>query len=320
MDFLRQLSGRWRASDPTGEPAGASAPAEGHVAFREPAPSADSMDWEIAPQYSTDRDSDGTGGGPPRQVGVDDFHLLKVLGKGAFGKVMLVQKRDAAGRAEGPLLAMKSLRKQMVFERNQITHTATERAIVQHVQHPFLVKLVYAFQTAEKLYMVLEYMPGGELLYWLRLQRRFSEDRSRLYGAEIGLGLAALHERGLVYRDLKPENVMLDAEGHVRITDFGLAKDGVTSPDASGGTKTFCGTPEYLAPELLQDTGHGFAVDWWSFGTLLFEMMCGVPPFYDHNVRVMYEKILSAPLRFPPHLSKVRASVWGSRASTSPRF
>eukprot|EP01037_Dinobryon_pediforme_P019016 gene19016-19362_t len=129
--------------------------------------------------------------------------------------------------------------------------------------------------------------------------KKFSEPRARLYAAEITVALDALHSADIVYRDLKPENILLDATGHIRITDFGLAKAGVTGYDAEGGTKTFCGTPEYLAPEILDNKGHGKAVDWWALGTLLFEMLTGLPPFYDTNVQRMYHKILHDPLRFP---------------------
>lgn len=122
-------------------------------------------------------------------------------------------------------------------------------------------------------------------------------------GAEITLALGALHAANIIYRDLKPENILVDLDGHIRLTDFGLSKDGITGPGAEGGTKTFCGTPEYLAPEILDNKGHGKSVDWWSFGTLLYEMLCGLPPFYDTNIQKMYHKILCAPLRFPSYLS-----------------
>jgi serum/glucocorticoid-regulated kinase 2 len=148
-------------------------------------------------------------------------------------------------------------------------------------------------------YMVLNYRSGGELFFWLKRDRRFSENRSRLYAAEITCALEALHAYDIVYRDLKPENILLDAVGHIRLTDFGLAKGNITGPGADGGTKTFCGTPEYLAPEILENRGHGKAVDWWALGTLLYEMMCGLPPFYDTNVQRMYQKILQSELKFP---------------------
>jgi serine/threonine protein kinase len=164
--------------------------------------------------------------------------------------------------------------------------------------------------------MVLNYMAGGELFFWLKKDRRFSEERCRLYTAEITSALEALHANNIIYRDLKPENILLDAEGHIRLTDFGLAKGGITSAGPEGGTKTFCGTPEvaptsslppyrkqYLAPEILENKGHGKAVDWWSLGTFLFEMLWGLPPFYDTNVQKMYQKILQSQLKFPKNSS-----------------
>ena len=234
-------------------------------------------------------------------MGIEDFDLLKVLGKGSFGKVVLCKRK---GDPAGTLYAMKTLRKAALIKRNQLLHTATERNILQNIQHPFLVNLIFAFQTEDKLYMVLDYMGGGELFFWLKKFRRFSEPRSQLMGAEITLALGALHANNIIYRDLKPENILVDLDGHVRLTDFGLSKDGITSPGAEGGTKTFCGTPEYLAPEILDNKGHGKAVDWWSFGTLLYEMLCGLPPFYDTNIQKMYHKILCAPLRFPSYLTE----------------
>mmetsp|Transcript_1258 Transcript_1258/g.3937 ORF Transcript_1258/g.3937 Transcript_1258/m.3937 type:complete len:390 (-) Transcript_1258:150-1319(-) len=236
-----------------------------------------------------------------KPLSVEDFQLLKVLGRGSFGKVMLCRKKDEG--SNGPLYAMKTLRKAALVKRNQLMHTQTERNILQNIQHPFLVNLKFAFQTPDKLYMVLEFMGGGELFHWLKTHRKFSEPRGKLYAAEITLALEALHSRDIIYRDLKPENILLDLDGHLRLTDFGLSKDNIMGSGAAGGTKTFCGTPEYLAPEILENKGHGKGVDWWSFGTLVYEMICGLPPFYDTNVQRMYHKILHAPLRFPSHLS-----------------
>lgn len=227
---------------------------------------------------------------------IEDFDLLKVLGKGSFGKVMLVKKKDDA---TATLYAMKTLRKAALVKRNQLAHTSTERTILQNIHCPFLVHLVYAFQTADKLYMVLDYMAGGELFFWLKKEKKFSESRCRLYAAEITLAIEALHSADIIYRDLKPENILLDETGHIRLTDFGLAKGGISVSGAEGGTKTFCGTPEYLAPEILENKGHGKAVDWWALGTLLYEILTGLPPFYDTNVQRMYHKILHEPLKFP---------------------
>mmetsp|Transcript_38275 Transcript_38275/g.51837 ORF Transcript_38275/g.51837 Transcript_38275/m.51837 type:complete len:360 (-) Transcript_38275:329-1408(-) len=228
---------------------------------------------------------------------VDDFKLLKVLGKGSFGKVMLCQKKDE-GR-NGPLYAMKTLKKAELLNRHQVEHTNTERQILQHIDHPFLTHIRFAFQTPDKLYMIIDYFSGGELFHWLKKKRRFSEKAARLYAAEITLALGCLHGHDVVYRDLKPENILLDEDGHLRLTDFGLSKKIEDS-----GTATFCGTPEYLAPEIIANRGHGMEVDWWSFGTLLHELMCGLPPFYDANMHVMYQKIQNQPLRQPSFLKE----------------
>jgi len=194
---------------------------------------------------------------------------------------------------------MKVLKKEAVIRRNQVAHTKTETHILKQIRHPFLTRMYFAFQSEGKLYMVLNYLPGGELFYRLKREGRFSVERVRLYSAEIGSGLGHLHSLDMIYRDLKPENVLLDEIGHICLTDFGLSKESVSTPNAA---RTFCGTPEYLAPEILQGAGHGKAVDWWSLGTLVFEMLTGLPPFYSRNINHMYEKILKAELRCPSYL------------------
>lgn len=227
---------------------------------------------------------------------VNDFELIKVLGKGAYGKVMLARRKEDSKQT---LYAMKTMRKALLAKQDQILHASTERYILQNLRNPFLTHLMYAFQTPDKLYMVLEYLPGGELFFWLKKEKRFSEDRVRLYAAELTLALETLHEADICYRDIKPENILLDAAGHLRVTDFGLAKGNITGSGAEGGTKTYCGTPEYLAPEMLENKGHGKAVDWWGLGILTYEMLVGIPPFFDSNVQRMYHKILHDTLRFP---------------------
>jgi len=238
---------------------------------------------------------------PPVKVTADDFQLLKVIGKGSFGKVMQVKKKDT-----GKIYAMKVLQKEAIINRNQVIHTRSEKSILQQVQHPFIVGLHYAFQTKDKLYMILDYVNGGELFFHLKHEGKFSESRVKFYTAEISLALAHLHNLGIVYRDLKPENILLDCDGHIVITDFGLSKQMMVPPSgdtSEATTHTFCGTPEYLAPEVLRGQGHGTPVDWWSLGTLVFEMLTGLPPFYSANTNVMYQKILSSELRFPPEMS-----------------
>lgn len=200
---------------------------------------------------------------------------------------------------------MKVLKKEQVIRRKQYEHTMTERRILEEIDHPFIVSLRYAFQTTQKLYMVFDFFNGGELFHYLSKGGKFKPERARFYGAEITLGLEHLHNLNIVYRDLKPENLLLDADGHIRIADFGLSKKGVVGDSV----KSFCGTPEYLAPEVLKRKKYGKSVDWWSFGTLLYEMNCGLPPFYDRNRERMYKKILGAELKFPSHLDPEARSI-----------
>jgi len=242
---------------------------------------------------------------------VDHFELLKVIGKGSFGKVMQVRKKDT-----GKIYAMKVLKKAQLIKRKQVAHTKTERRVLEDIEHPFIVGLRFAFQTDNKLYMVLDYFAGGELFFHLKSGGRFTEERARFYAAEIAMALQCLHENQIVYRDLKPENVLLDEDGHIRLTDFGLSKEGVTLTKL---THTFCGTPEYLAPEVIHGQGYGIAVDWWSLGTLLYEMLTGLPPFYNQNLHMMYEKIIRAKLSFPPHLSPNARSVLSALLERSPK-
>eukprot|EP00475_Leptophrys_vorax_P007252 TRINITY_DN14595_c0_g1_i1.p1 TRINITY_DN14595_c0_g1~~TRINITY_DN14595_c0_g1_i1.p1 ORF type:complete len:540 (+),score=170.14 TRINITY_DN14595_c0_g1_i1:58-1677(+) len=230
-------------------------------------------------------------------VNLESFELLKVLGRGAFGKVMMVRKKDT-----GVVYAMKVLKKNMVFARKQVDHTLAERKILAAFQHPFLVGLRYAFQTPAKLYLVMDFYDGGELFFHLRKVKRFNEDQARLFVAEIALGLGHLHSLDFVYRDLKPENILLDVNGHICLTDFGLAKE--LNPSSDPESYSFVGTPEYLAPEMVQGTGHNKAVDWWCLGILLYELTVGITPFYSGNVDEMYHKIVHAKLRFPPRLSE----------------
>jgi len=219
---------------------------------------------------------------------------MKVIGRGSFGKVMLVKKKDT-----GQVYAMKVMRKENIIAKNQVTHTKDEKNVLERIKHPFIVKLHYAFQTPEKLYMILDFVNGGELFFHLKKCGKFSEKRVILYAAEIASALMHLHSNGFVYRDLKPENLLLDASGHIVITDFGLSKE----IKGEEGTHTFCGTPEYIAPEVLTGEGHSFPVDWWSLGTLIYEMLTGLPPFYSEVTSEMYQKIVNGDLIFPQDMS-----------------
>lgn len=224
-------------------------------------------------------------------IGLKDFDLLCVLGRGAFGKVIKVRKKDTKA-----IYAMKVLAKDMLIKQKMVEYTKSEKSILQQIDHPYIVHLRYAFQTPSKLYLVLDFLSGGELFFHLSKEVKFDVDRARFYTAELVLALGHLHEKDIIYRDLKPENVVLDGEGHIQMTDFGLAKSSISNQNP---TYTFCGTPEYLAPEIINGKGHSKPVDWWSLGILLYEMLVGLPPFYSENINEMYELILKTPLKFP---------------------
>lgn len=233
---------------------------------------------------------------------LDDFTLVKVLGKGSYGKVMLVRREQERAEGKSQLYAMKMLRKDNVVKRNQVEHTRTERNVLETVCHPFIVTLHYAFQTPKKLYLVMEYCPGGELFFHLSRAGCFSEGRTRFYVAETSSAIAYLHKMNVIYRDLKPENLLIDEEGHCKVTDFGLSKEGI---EDNHSAMTMCGTPEYLAPEILDKKGHGKAVDWYSVGALTFEMLTGLPPFYTKDRQKLFERIRRGELEYPDGVSRL---------------
>jgi serine/threonine protein kinase len=235
----------------------------------------------------------------PRKMTSADFQSLRCLGKGAFGTVHLV-KQVGTGR----LYAQKQLRKaHITVQKSMVEQTKTERAILESVnRHPFVVKLYYAFQDQEKLYLILEYAQGGELFTHLHNERMFTEEKATFYLAEMMLALDYLHhDLGVVYRDLKPENCLLDHEGHLLLTDFGLSKVSIDGDDKP--CTSFLGTTEYLAPEVILEKPYGFAVDWWSFGALGFELMTGSSPFASSNNSRIYDKILKGNVNLPYYLS-----------------
>ncbi|KAF8568711.1 hypothetical protein P879_00846 [Paragonimus westermani] len=224
------------------------------------------------------------------------FQLLRVLGQGSFGKVFLVRKR--VGADAGTLFAMKVLRKASLKLRDRI-RTKLERDILAAIHHPFIVRLEYAFQTEGRLYLILEYLRGGDLFSRLSKEVALSETDVRFYLAELILALHHLHQLGIIYRDLKPENILLDTDGHIKLTDFGLSKEAVDK----GRTFSFCGTVEYMAPEVITRRGHDASADWWSLGVVMFEMLCGVLPFQGESRRETMQQILRAKLRMPQFLS-----------------
>ncbi|KAF9260848.1 hypothetical protein L218DRAFT_871465 [Marasmius fiardii PR-910] len=274
-----------------------------------------------------------------RKVGVTDFEMMRVLGKGCAGKVLLVRHK-----ASEDLYAMKAITKRHVLAHQELQHTLTEQAVLKRMaagvdgkeRDPFVVKLWWSFHDKENLFLVMDFHPGGDLATQLARWGRLGRDRARFYAAEIVEGVEGLHTAGVIYRDLKPENILIGADGHIVLTDFGLSKEfprrtsATTAPSTPSGTRhdgttapwikstnlvdvdlpvgngvpkdmtsTFCGTAEYLAPEVIQGLPYSYEVDWWSFGTMLFEMLTGITPFWANNHSDMYVRVLQDELQFP---------------------
>lgn len=230
-----------------------------------------------------------------RHLGPGDFQILKLIGRGTFGQVYQVRKKDTER-----IYAMKVLSKKVIVQKKEVAHTVGERNILVRTamsDSPFIVGLKFSFQTPSDLYLVTDYMSGGELFWHLQKEGRFDEKRAKFYIAELILAIQHLHKSDIVYRDLKPENILLDANGHIALCDFGLSKANLTKNDT---TNTFCGTTEYLAPEvLLDESGYTKMVDFWSLGVLVFEMCCGWSPFYAEDTQQMYKNIAFGKVKFP---------------------
>ncbi|KAG6909839.1 hypothetical protein DXG01_015112 [Tephrocybe rancida] len=225
---------------------------------------------------------------------LSDFEVRGTLGSGTFARVLLVRHRLSTAHPSAQThFAMKVLRKTDIVKLRQVEHVNAERYILSRVSHPFVVDLFATFQDSVNVYMLMSYVPGGELFTHLRRAHRFTPDVTRFYLATIILALKYLHSFNIIYRDLKPENLLLDARGYLRLTDFGFAKI------VDDRTWTLCGTPEYLAPEIIQSDGHGKAADWWACGVLCYEMLVGYPPFFDESPYGIYEKILNGHIHWP---------------------
>ncbi|XP_011687295.1 PREDICTED: cAMP-dependent protein kinase catalytic subunit-like isoform X1 [Wasmannia auropunctata] len=238
-----------------------------------------------------------------------DFERFRTVGTGAFGRVMLVKHRSTS-----TYYAMKILDKAKLVKMKQVDHTRNEKRILQAISFPFTVFMEFCFKARVEsrsndianpsnldnsyVYMVLPFAQGGEMFTHLRRVGKFDESQARFYAAQVALALEYLHHCSLIYRDLKPENILIENSGYIRMTDFGFCKM------VDSRTYTLCGTPEYLAPEVILSKGYGKAVDWWSFGVLVYEMNAGYPPFYGHDPMKIYEKIVAGKYKFAHHFGE----------------
>ena len=244
------------------------------------------------------------------KIGPSNFVCLALLGQGSFGEVYLVKKKDS-----DDFYAMKVLDKCRIAKQNIFKYVLTERNILSVMHNPFIVRLNYAFQTSEKLFLLLDYCPGGDLSKQLQIQTRFSEEKAKFYICEIILALGELHKNNIIFRDLKPDNIVIDKEGHALLTDFGLSREGIIGKDVA---KSFCGSIAYLAPEMLSRTGHGKGVDWYLLGVLFYELLVGVPPYFTTNQEQIFRNIQNAQLYIPPFVSNKAANLIKSLLKRNP--
>jgi len=224
----------------------------------------------------------------PGKIVIENYDLMKGLGEGAFGKVYLSKHK-----VNGSLWAFKQLKKMEIIKSHQVDHLKNECYILYSLDHPFIVKMDGLAQDQRYLFIGMEFVSGGELFKYLRRVGKFNKFQTAFYGAQVALVWEYLHAQNVIYRDLKPENLLIDKTGYLKLADFGFAKI------VASRTYTLCGTPEYLAPEVILNKGHGKAVDWWTLGVLIYEMLVGIDPFNDPDPMTMYQNILKGSLKFP---------------------
>jgi len=230
-----------------------------------------------------------------QQVQMSDFEMLRTLGCGSFGRV-----KFAKYKPDGKFYAVKFMKKHEIIKLKQVDHINNEKRLMAQIAHPFIVNMMGYTKDEHFVYIVMECISGGELFTHLRRARKFTDEQSKFYGLQVAAAFAHIHSKNIIHRDLKPENILLSPNGYSKLTDFGFAK--IVEP----GTRTYtlCGTPEYIAPEVLLNKGHGKPVDWWTLGILIYEMICGQPPFCDEDPMGIYQKILAGKVYFPKYFDK----------------
>ena len=234
----------------------------------------------------------------PGKIDISNYEMLKGLGEGAFGKVYLTRHK-----AQGTYWAFKQLKKNEIIKSHQVDHLKNECFILYSLEHPFIVRMDSFSQDKRYIFIIMEFVSGGELFKYLRRVGKFNKIQAAFYGAQVAMIWEYIHSLNVIYRDLKPENLLIDKTGYLKLADFGFAKIVPTR------TYTLCGTPEYLAPEVILNKGHGKAVDWWTLGVLIYEMLVGIDPFNDPDPMAMYQNILKGVLKFPKHVDSDSKSI-----------
>jgi serine/threonine protein kinase len=230
-----------------------------------------------------------------KQVKLDDFEYLRTLGVGSFGRVKFAKYKQ-----DGKMYAVKFMKKHEIIKLKQVDHINNEKNLMAQIDYPFIVNMMGYAKDERFVYIVMECIGGGELFVHLRRARKFTDEQSKFYGLQTAAGFAHIHSKNIIHRDLKPENILVCQNGSSKLTDFGFAK--IVEPGAR--TYTLCGTPEYIAPEVLLNKGHGKPVDWWTLGILIYEMIVGQPPFCDEDPMGIYQKILAGKVYFPKYFDK----------------